>query len=81
MIISIIHCSISHTIIFFVIILDALQFIKLMSVTKRLIIGFKYTLERFILPPIIRLVFTLEASNLVCRVCLVLSFDFNLKIC
>ena len=27
------------------------------------------------------LVFTLEALNLVCRVCLVLSFDFNFKIC
>ena len=39
------------------------------------------TLQNHILPPLlIRLFFTLEAQNLACRVCLVLSFDFNFKI-
>ena len=36
-IISVIHCSISHTITSLVIILATLEFIKLISVTKRLI--------------------------------------------
>ena len=45
-------------------------------------LGTRWTLGKAHFGPLlIRLFFTLEVQNLVCRVCLVLSFDFNFKIC